>query len=97
MFVSQGVKTLKSLPRERVDPFYIALVPESLQVLQERLEKRGDTSPASMRKRLDTASIELEHTRIPGFFDRVIISAGLDETYEAFKKAIMESQEHPKL
>lgn len=89
----QGVKTLKSLPRERVDPFYIALVPQSIEVLQQRIEKRGDTSPASMRKRLDIAAVELEHTRIPGFFDRVIVSAGLEETYEAFKKAILESQE----
>jgi guanylate kinase len=57
------------------------------------IEKRGDTSPASMRKRLDIAAVELEHARIPGFFDRVIVSGELEETYQNFKKAILESQD----
>lgn len=87
-----GVKTLKSLPKTVVDPYYLALVPPSIEELQHRLETRGDTSPHSMRKRLDTAKVELEHTRIPGFFDKVIISGDRDATYEQFKQAMLESQ-----
>lgn len=93
----QGVKTLKALPRDRINPFFIALVPPSVEELQKRLEGRGDTSPNSMRKRLDTARIELEHARIPGFFDKVIVSGDREETYDAFKKAILDSQGEPKM
>ena len=32
----QGVKTLKSLGKERVDPFYVVLVPPSIEDLQVR-------------------------------------------------------------
>ncbi len=60
---------------------------------KKRIEGRGDTSPTSMRKRLAIAQIELEHARIPGFFDRVIVSGDREETYCIFKQAILESQD----
>lgn len=88
----QGVKSLKALPRERIDPFYMMLVPPSVADLRKRLEGRGDTSPTSMHRRLERAAIELEYAKIDGFFDRVIVSGPIEETYEQFKAAILESQ-----
>jgi guanylate kinase len=65
---------------------------------KKRIEGRGDTSPASMRKRLAIAQIELEHARIPGFFDRVVVSGDREETYRTFKQAILDSQDpNPKM
>jgi hypothetical protein len=46
-----------------------------------------------MRKRLAIAQVELEHARIPGFFDRVVVSGDREETYRNFKQALLESQE----
>ena len=87
----QGVKSLKAVDKSVVDPFYLVLVPPSMDDLRHRLEGRGDTSPGAMRKRLDTAKVELEHSRIPGFFDRVITSGEREETYAQFKEAMIES------
>lgn len=87
-----GVKSLKALPRELIDPFYITLVPSSIGELRQRIERRGDTSPESMRKRLDTALSELEAANLPGFYDRVIVSGDLDGTYAKFRQAVMDSQ-----
>ena len=51
-----------------------------------------------MRKRLAIAQVELEHARIPGFFDRVVVSGDREETYRNFKQAILESQDpNPKM
>lgn len=88
----QGVKSLKALPKASIDPFYIVLVPPSVDDLRRRIEGRGDTSPESMRKRLDTAVVELEHAAIPGFFDRVIVSGDREMTYQTFLEAMQASQ-----
>jgi guanylate kinase len=90
----QGVISLKALPRSRIDPFYIMLVPPSIEDLRARLLGRGDTSPTSMRKRLDTAVVELEYANKPGYFDRVIVSGEREATYKAFVQAMQDSQIH---
>ena len=54
-------------------------------------------SPASMRKRLDTAKVELEHSKIPGFFDSVVVSGDREETYKEFKAAMETSQQQSKV
>merc|ERR1711991_1053495 len=90
----QGVKSLKAKPKSEVDPYYLVLVPPSIEELQRRIEGRGDTSPASMRKRLDTAKLELEHANMAGFFDAVVVSGEREATYQAFRQAIEDSQKN---
>jgi len=88
----QGVQSVKALGPKVIDAYYIMFVPPSVEELERRLKGRGDTSPQAMRKRLDTAKAELVFAEKEGYFDCVIVSGDLDETYQSFLKAMKESQ-----
>lgn len=62
----------------------IWIQPPSLEVLQDRLEKRGDTL-ASRRFRLERASLELEQEKKEHLYDHVIINDSFDKAVQELK------------
>jgi guanylate kinase len=64
----QGAAQVRQLIPSTVGIF---VLPPSLQVLKERLERRGQDSPAVIARRLEAAQAEMRHC---GEFDYVIIN-----------------------
>jgi guanylate kinase len=76
----QGVRNLK---KTTLNPVYLFIKPPSLDELEKRLRERGTESDDSLRKRLDTARVELEYERTePHAFDCVIVNDNLDRAYD---------------
>ncbi len=72
----QGALSVKKLfPRS----VRIMLFPPSLEVLKERIRRRGDTPPEDMARRLEKARWELKHYP---YFTHIVINQVLEETVE---------------
>jgi guanylate kinase len=85
----QGVKSLK---KSDLNPIYCFVKPPSLESLEKRLRERGTETDESLKKRLDTAKIELDYEKNePNAFDHVIVNDNLDVAYSKLKD-ILKSQ-----
>ena len=85
----QGVKNLK---KTDLNPIYCFVKPPSMEQLEKRLRERNTETEDSLRKRLDTAKLELEYERSePNAFDHVIVNDNLDVAYDKLKD-ILRSQ-----
>ena len=67
VFSQAEVHGKASLDRLKVPHISIFLLPESLEVLKERIEQRGGTSKESLAMRLETAKAEIERAKIYDF------------------------------
>ncbi|KAF6214812.1 hypothetical protein GE061_009555 [Apolygus lucorum] len=83
----QGVIQVKQ--RKDLNPVTVFVKPPSLEVLEERLRKRGTETEESLRKRLETAKKEMEYGAVPGNFQIVVVNDDLDRCYKEFKEAIV--------
>ena len=63
------------------------IAPESIDILKERLEKRGTESDEAISKRLKNAVGEIAQK---DKYDRVIINKDLDNAYRELKEYIFE-------
>jgi guanylate kinase len=63
----------------------IFIAPPSVSVLEERLRGRKDTSEERVRKRLETARIEMQRAEE---FDHVIINDELDRAVSEFERVL---------
>lgn len=85
----QGVKNLK---KTDLNPVFCFIKPPSLEELEKRLRSRGTETEDSLKKRLDTAAVELEYEKAePNAFDHVVVNEDLETAYSQLK-SIMESQ-----
>lgn len=83
----QGVINLK---KTDLNPIYCFVKPPSLESLEKRLRERGTETDDSLKKRLDTAKVELEYEKNePNAFDYVIVNDNLDQAYEKLKAILM--------
>jgi guanylate kinase len=82
----QGVKNLK---KTDLNPIYCFVKPPSMESLERRLRDRGTETEDSLKKRLDTALLELEYEKNePNAFDHVIVNDNLDDAYEKLKEIL---------
>jgi guanylate kinase len=72
----QGAQQVRTLIASSVSIF---ILPPSLASLRERLEKRGQDSPAVIARRIDAAREEMRHC---GEFDYVIINQDFAEAVD---------------
>ncbi len=85
----QGVKNLK---KTSLNPIYCFIKPPSIEELEKRLRGRGTETEESLKKRLDTAQIELEYEKNEvNAFDHVLVNENVDVAYEKLKE-ILKSQ-----
>eukprot|EP00301_Raphidiophrys_heterophryoidea_P014432 c2261_g1_i1.p1 GENE.c2261_g1_i1~~c2261_g1_i1.p1 ORF type:complete len:230 (+),score=43.46 c2261_g1_i1:142-831(+) len=75
----QGVKTLKSKQNElQMNPYYIMVVPPSIEELERRLVGRGTETPETLKVRLANARTEMDQSHICDF---VIVNEDIDRAY----------------
>lgn len=78
-----GAKTIKAIYGD--DCITIFLIPPSLDVLKERLEKRGTEAQEEIRGRLSKAVEELDEV---DYFDHVIINSNIEQTFKEIKELL---------
>jgi guanylate kinase len=74
--------TLQLYKSLRSDIVSVFILPPSAGILQSRLERRAEDSPAVIRRRLVTATAELKHWR---HFDHLILNDDLDQAFATLK------------
>jgi guanylate kinase len=82
----EGVKQLK---KSRLNPRICFIQPPSIEVLEQRLRGRGDTSEDSIQKRLAQAKNEIEYCRSEGKNDKVIVNDDLETTFKELNEWVM--------
>lgn len=63
----------------------IFIEPPSMDVLRQRLRKRGSETNATLKKRLQRAKMEMNHAR---HFDHIVVNDDLDTAYEEIRAII---------
>ena len=74
--VKGGINLKKKFGKEALSVF---VAPPSLEVLRERLTKRGTDSAAAIKERLAKASVEMEDAK---YFDVVLVNDRLEDTLD---------------
>ncbi|XP_045474697.1 guanylate kinase [Harmonia axyridis] len=80
------VNGVRQIKKTDLNPWYVFIRTPSLAVLEGRLRARKTETEESLRKRLDTAHVEMEYGMQPGNFDKIIVNDVLDEAYEELKQ-----------
>jgi len=83
---SQGVRSLK---KTDLNPFYVFILPPSLEELERRLRGRRTESEDSLQRRLTTAKSEVAFGQTPGNFDLTIVNENLEEAVDKLKIAVL--------
>jgi len=74
--VMGGINIKKIFGQQALSLF---IMPPSIEVLKERLIKRGTENPQSLQKRIDKASLEMSYAKQ---FDRIIVNDNLETAVE---------------
>jgi len=83
---SQGVRSLKSTD---LNPFYVFILPPSLEELERRLRGRRTESEESLQRRLSTAKSEVAYGQTPGNFDATIVNDDLDAAVDKLQSIVL--------
>ena len=82
-----GARAIKrSLSQKTVSIF---IMPPNLEVLKERLTRRGEDDAFSLKTRLDAAEEEIKDAK---YYDHVVINDQFDKTIEEIKSIIEETR-----
>ena len=79
----EGVKSMKAT---KFRPNYVFIAPPSLEVLEQRLTKRGSETEESLKKRLDRAVIDMEFGETKGNFDLHLVNDDLNRAYSQLEE-----------
>ena len=79
---------MQQIKQTTLNPIYLFISPPSLSALRDRLMGRGTETDASVQKRLDAASREIEYAKA-GAHDLVIVNDDLDRAYAIFEKVAL--------
>ncbi|KXX75484.1 Guanylate kinase [Madurella mycetomatis] len=67
---------------------YVFIAPPSEEELEKRLRGRGTEKEESIQMRLKQAKVELEHSKIPGLHDRIIVNDELETAYKELEEFV---------
>lgn len=84
----QGVKQIRKM--DDINPRLVFIKPPSVEILKERLVKRGSETEESLRKRLDAARAEMEYGEGEGNFQLVIVNDTFEEAYQKLVEYLRE-------
>jgi guanylate kinase len=91
----QGVRNLK---KTSLNPLYCFVKPPSLDILEKRLRERNTETEDSLKKRLDTAKLELDiEVKEKDTFDYVIVNDDLNNAYDKLKCILKDHFEQLKM
>ncbi|EXJ86064.1 guanylate kinase [Capronia coronata CBS 617.96] len=83
----EGVKQVRKSP---LNPRICFIQPPSIEILEQRLRGRGDTSEDAIQKRLAQAKKEMEYCQTEGKNDKVIINDDLDVAFQELDEWVMQ-------
>jgi len=83
---SQGVKSIK---KTDLNPFYVFILPPTLEELERRLRGRRSESEESLQRRLSTAKGEVAFGQTPGNFDATIVNDDLEGAVEKLHAIVL--------
>lgn len=86
----QGVKNIKRMESDRLQPKYIFISPPSMEVLEERLVRRGTETVESLARRTANARSEVDYGLQPDNFDAVVVNNDLGEACQEFARLVHE-------
>ena len=75
---AEGVRSMK---KTEFKSNYVFIAPPSLEVLEQRLKKRGTETEQSLRKRLDRAVTDMKFGKTEGNFDLYLVNDDLNVAY----------------
>eukprot|EP00656_Telonema_subtile_P047319 TRINITY_DN5426_c0_g1_i1.p1 TRINITY_DN5426_c0_g1~~TRINITY_DN5426_c0_g1_i1.p1 ORF type:complete len:237 (+),score=74.63 TRINITY_DN5426_c0_g1_i1:137-847(+) len=85
---TQGAKSVKELG-QAFPARFIFLAPPSLEELEARLRGRGTETEEKILVRTANAKTEVESTKIPGFWDKVLVNDDLAKASKAFNEFVL--------
>ena len=81
-----GVKAVHrlcdSMPSVFAGTQFVFIAPPSLDVLRERLVKRGSESDITLQARLQSATEAIEYAKHPSSYDKIIVNDNLNAAFE---------------
>ena len=80
---AEGVRSMK---KTEFKSNYVFISPPSLEVLEQRLSKRGTETEQSLRKRLDRAVTDMQFGKTEGNFDLYLVNDDLNVAYTELEK-----------
>uniref|UniRef100_U5ETQ0 Guanylate kinase n=1 Tax=Corethrella appendiculata TaxID=1370023 RepID=U5ETQ0_9DIPT len=87
----EGVKQVRN--SDRLNPLLVFVEPPSIDELERRLRARNTETDESLKKRLNTAKIEIEYGTTPGNFHIVIHNQNLKQAYTDLRDFILRELE----
>jgi THO complex subunit 1 len=73
---------------------FIFLAPPDISELERRLRRRGSDDEETIRKRLEIAQRELEHSKAEGFYDKIFVNDDIETTYKQLESYIFGIEEN---
>ena len=80
------VQGAESVKKSGLNAQYVFVKPPSMEELEKRLRGRGTETEEKVQKRLAAAAGEMAYADKPGFYDKVVVNDGLEQTYQALCK-----------
>ena len=88
-FFDYNIETvIKIYEQKNIEFNFIALLPPDINVLEERLRKRGTDSDESINERINYAKKEIQLIEKSKFINFVVINGELEESFNQFEKSI---------
>jgi guanylate kinase len=72
------IKGVKAVRQASLPANYLFITPPSVEVLSQRLLKRGTETAEQIKMRLSNAAAEIEYGSAAGSFDEVVVNDDLD-------------------
>ena len=89
VFFDYNIETVRKIHEQKNIEFnFIALLPPDMNVLEERLRKRGTDSDESINERIIYAKKEIQLIKQSKFINFVVINGELEESFIQFEKSI---------
>ena len=86
----QGAQSIRKVAGQRLPHLSIFILPPSVSVLRERLEKRSTDSPEEIEKRIQMAEEEIKLARE---YDETVVNHDLDQTVHEIEAMIDQFEE----
>ena len=81
----KGAKTIRSQAATwNISPLYLFVAPPSIEMLAERLQRRGTESSEEVALRLKNAETELTEAHECGFFDCILVNSDFQQSVNKF-------------
>jgi len=90
----QGVLSMK---KQGFEALYVLICPPSMEELETRLRRRGDTSEEQIRSRLKIAQNELEHRNRADLWDIVVVNDVPETCVASILNALDEKSHNSKI